>query len=150
MRAKSPKDLWAGLLFIGFGLFFVILARNYRMGNATNMGPGYFPTMVGGLVVGMGLVVVLQSFRVQGEALAKFAIRPVVLVTIALLVFGSVIKVTGLLVALMLLVVIAAFAGHEFKVKETLVLAVVLSVLSALVFVKGLGLSFPLWPMFLE
>ncbi len=54
------------------------------------------------------------------------------------------------MVALTLLVVVSAFAGHEFKLKEVLVLAFALIVLSVLVFVKGLGQPFPLWPSFLS
>ena len=49
MKIKNPKDFWAGLMFSAFGSFFVIAARNYRMGNATSMGPAYFPTVLGGL-----------------------------------------------------------------------------------------------------
>jgi len=48
MRIKSPKDFWAGLMFIGFGLFFMIGADNYELGSAARMGPAYFPTMLGG------------------------------------------------------------------------------------------------------
>jgi hypothetical protein len=51
--------------------------------------------------------------------------------------------------ALVLLVVISGYAGHEFKLKEMLILSAVLIVLSVLVFVKGLSLPFPLWPQFL-
>jgi len=56
IKVKSPKDFWAGLMFIAFGLFFVIGARNYRMGSAARMGPAYFPTMLGGLMAVIGLL----------------------------------------------------------------------------------------------
>ncbi len=52
------------------------------------------------------------------------------------------------MLALALLVGVSAFAGHEFKLIEVLVLSVALIILSVLVFVKGLGLPFPLWPAF--
>ena len=70
--------------------------------------------------------------------------------TVALLLFGYLLKPLGLVAALTLLVVVSAFAGHEFKLKEVLVLAFALIVLSVLVFVKGLGQPFPLWPAFLS
>ena len=63
--------------------------------------------------------------------------------------FGYLLKPIGLVLALALLVVVSAFAGHEFKLREVLLLSVVLIILSVLVFVKGLGLPFPLWPKFL-
>jgi hypothetical protein len=55
-------------------------------------------------------------------------------------------KPLGLVIATGVLVFIAAFGGHEFKWKEVTILYVVLIVFSVLVFVKGLGLPFPLWP----
>ena len=47
MKIKNPKDFLAGLMFIVFGLFFVIGARNYQLGSAARMGPAYFPTLLG-------------------------------------------------------------------------------------------------------
>ena len=52
LRIKAPKDFWAGLMFIGFGGFFMVWAlTHYQMGTAVRMGPAYFPTMLGGLLV---------------------------------------------------------------------------------------------------
>ena len=150
MRVKSPKDFWAGLMFIAVGLFFLIGARNYELGSAARMGPAYFPTMVGGGLAVIGVVVFFQSLVVKGGKVAAFPIRLILLMTVALLLFGYLLKPLGLVAALTLLVVVSAFAGHEFKLKEVLVLASALIVLSVLVFVKGLGQPFPLWPAFLS
>ncbi len=69
MKIKNAKDFWAGVLFIGFGLAFVLIARNYQMGSAVRMGPAYFPTILGGLLAVLGLVIFLRSFvsRMAGE-----------------------------------------------------------------------------------
>ena len=150
MRIKSPKDFWAGLMFIGIGLFFLIGARNYELGSAARMGPAYFPTMVGGLIAVIGVVVFFQSFVGGGGKVAAFPLRLILFMTAALLLFGYLLKPLGLVAALTLLVVVSAFAGHEFKLKEVLILAFALIVLSVLVFVKGLGQPFPLWPAFLS
>ena len=64
MRIKSPKDFWAGLMFIGFGAFIMIWALvHYQMGSAVRMGPAYFPTVLGGLLVFLGLLAVGLSSR---------------------------------------------------------------------------------------
>src|SRR3954464_11645173 len=63
MRIKSPKDFWAGLMFIGFGLFFVAWAwTHYQMGSAVRMGPAYFPTLLGGLMTFLGALVLVGAF----------------------------------------------------------------------------------------
>jgi len=149
MRIKSPKNFWAGLMFIGFGLFFMIGAGNYEMGSAARMGPAYFPTILGGLLAVIGGSVFFQSFVVTDGSVAAMPLRLLFFITAALLLFGYLLKPIGLVPALALLVVFSAFAGHEFKLREALLLALALILLSVLVFVEGLGQPFPLWPKFL-
>ena len=149
MRIKSPKDFWAGLMFIGFGLFFMIGAGNYDLGSAARMGPGYFPTMLGGGLAVIGAVVFFQSLVVSGGKVAAIPLRLLFFITVAVLLFGYLLRPIGLVLSLALLVVVSAFAGHEFRLKEAVLLSIVLILLSVLVFAKGLGQPFPLWPKFL-
>ena len=68
MEIKSPKDFWAGLMFIGFGLFFVIWAyAHYQMGTAVRMGPAYFPILLGGLLTLLGAFVLAESLVVKAD-----------------------------------------------------------------------------------
>ena len=149
MKIKSPKNFWAGLMFISFGLFFLIGARNYQLGSAARMGPAYFPTLVAGAITIIGGIVMFQSFVVKGAKVTMIPLSVIFYITLSLILFGYLLKPLGLVPALVLLVVISAYAGHEFKLKEVLFLSALLIVLSALVFVKGLSLPFPLWPQFL-
>lgn len=75
MKIKNPKDFWAGLMFIAFGLFFVIGARDYQLGSAARMGPAYFPTLLGGLMAMVGGIVFFRSFVLKGEKVAAFPLR---------------------------------------------------------------------------
>ena len=81
MKIKNPKDFWAGLMFIGFGLFFVVVALGtpefvdklwgeklipgYQMGTAVRMGPAYFPVFLGALLAILGLIVFARAFASQ-------------------------------------------------------------------------------------
>ena len=149
MKIKSPQDFWAGLMFIAFGIFFVVVARNYQMGTAVRMGPGYFPTMLGGLMVILGAIVLFTSLTVKGASVPKMSFKPIFFISLALILFGYLLKPLGFILALVLMVFVSAFGGHEFKAKEVSILTVVLIIFSVLVFVKGLTLPFPLWPAFL-
>jgi Tripartite tricarboxylate transporter TctB family len=149
MKVKSPKDFWAGLMFIAFGLFFLLVARNYRMGSAMRMGPAYFPVMLGGLMAVIGGIVLLQSLVVKGEKVPALSFRPLFLVSLSLLLFGYLLQWIGMVLALALLLIISASAGHEFKLREVLILAIVATGFSVLVFVNILRLPYPLWPSFL-
>ena len=149
IKVKSPKDFWAGLMFIAFGLFFLFASRSYKMGSAMHMGPAYFPAVLGGLMAAIGAIVLLQSLVLSGDTVPALFFRPLFLVSLSLLLFGYLIQPIGMVLSLVLLVVISAYAGHEFKLKEVLILAVVATFFSVLVFVNILRLPYPLWPSFL-
>jgi hypothetical protein len=55
----------------------------------------------------------------------------------------------GLILTLPILILIASFAGDEFRLKEVIVNFIVLTVGSWAVFIKGLNLVIPLWPTFI-
>ena len=151
MKIKSPKDFWAGWMFIVSGLFFLVWAvMNYQMGTAVRMGPAYFPAVLGGLLAALGLIVLLGSFAVDGPKVPRFHFRPLLLVSVACVVYGYLMKPLGLIAATAALVYISAYGGHEFKWKEVTILFVVLILFSILVFVKGLTLPFPICPAFMD
>lgn len=149
MKIRSPKDFWAGLMFSAFGLFFIIVAHSYRMGKATSMGPAYFPTLLAGLLFVLGSILFFKSLVVRGESVSAMSLRPLFWIILSLLVFGYIIKPLGMVVALVLLVFISAYGGHEFRPKEVMLLALALIIFSVVVFVKGIGLPFAIWPGFL-
>lgn len=150
MKIKSPKDFWAGLMFIGFGLFFLIASGNYQMGSAVRMGPAYFPSVLGGLMAVLGAIVLLQSLIFDGAKVPKLSFKPIFFISLSLVLFGYLLKPLGFILSLTVLVFVSAFGGHEFRAKEVGILTVVLVICSVLVFVKGLTLPFPLWPEFME
>ena len=150
MRIKSPKDFWAGLMFIGVGLFFIAWAlTHYQMGTSVRMGPAYFPVLLGGLLAFLGALVLFEAFAMEGPKVPRFSFRPLILISVACVAYGYLMKPLGLVGATAALVIVSAYGGHEFKWKEVIILAVALIVFSVLVFVKGLTLPFPLWPAFL-
>ena len=146
MKIKAPKDFWAGLMFIGFGIGFAAVAQNYQMGNAVRMGPAYFPTMLGGLLALLGVAIFVQSLVAAGPKVPAFAFKPLILIIVAIVLFGVALKPLGMVIAAAILVFLGAFGGHEFRWKEVAILYVVLALFSVFVFVKGLGLPFPVWP----
>lgn len=149
MKIKAPKDFWAGLMFIAFGAAFMIGAlMNYQMGTAVRMGPGYFPAVLGGLLAFLGVLVLIESLAMEGPPVPKFHFRPMFFVVLGSLVFAYILKPAGFIVSIVALVIVSALGGHEFKLKEVSILAVVLAVFGVFVFVKGLTLPFPIWPAF--
>ena len=151
MKLKNPKDFWAGVMFTVMGLAFAIIvkASDYPMGSAARMGPGYFPFVLGAILGVLGIAIVIESLATEGGPVGKFAWRPLFWVLGAFVIFGLTAKWLGLAIAILLLVVISAYGGHEFKLKETLISSVILAASSVGVFVYGLKLPFPIWPEFI-
>ena len=152
MQIKNYRDFWAGILFMAFGLAFIVFSREYTMGTAAKMGPAYFPTLLGGLLTLLGAVI---SFLGLGKAEKPVHVDPtgwreVSTILLAVIAFAATLPSLGIIVAIVVLIWIAAPASHEFKVRDTLIATVVLLLLSYLVFVKGLELQFPFMPKFLD
>ena len=148
MHIRNQKDFWAGLMFIAFGAFFGGFGSRYTFGSAAQMGPGYFPTVLGVLMGLLGLVVAIKSFGAGApeEQVAPFDWRTLGLVLGSVVLFGLLLVPLGLVLSLFVLVVISSVASHEFAWRTTLVNAVVLVVMCLGVFVWGLKLQFPIWP----
>jgi hypothetical protein len=139
-----PKDFWSGLIFGGVGLATVFFGRESSMGTATKMGPGYFPTVLGMLLALLGLGLVVRAFITTGDPIPRFAVRPLLFVLGATILFGIVIRGTGIVVSVIALVLISAAASRVVVWRSALALAVGLAGGSAIVFVKLLGLPIPL------
>jgi Tripartite tricarboxylate transporter TctB family len=150
-RVRDPRDFWAGVLFVGAGLFAVVGARRYPFGTTAAMGPGYFPTVLGWVLVGIGVVVSGRSLRPSKPLATVGAIRarPLVLVLAAVIVFGVALPRLGLAVASILLVAVSRTAAAGFRWVEVLVFAAALTAFCAAVFVWGLEMPMTLWPPFL-
>lgn len=150
VKINNPKDFWSGLLFIFCGLLFMLVALNYKVGTAARMGPGYFPAMLGMLLVLIGGIIFFRSLVTKGEQISQISLRPLIFITLSLLFFAYFLRPLGFILALGMMIIISAFAGLKFHFREVLLLCLLLIILSVLVFAKGLGLPFPLWPKFMN
>ena len=146
MRIRSPKDFWSGLFFIAVAAGFIGLSHQYNMGNMHRMGPALFPTLVGLLLAGLGLVIALRAFIIDGPPVPRFHARPILVSLIAIALFGVALQYSGLVAAVAVLVIVGAVASNESRKLETAGLALTLIVFSVAVFVWLLGLPIPLWP----
>jgi putative tricarboxylic transport membrane protein len=147
MRIRSPKDFWAGLIFVAIGGGFVLLAQQYRLGDMHRMGPAMFPTLVGALLAALGLIMALRSLARDGAPMSDFHARPIVVSLLAIVLFGIALQWVGLVAAVAVLVLIGANAARDVRQLDNLALAAGMIVFSVAVFVWLLGLPLPLWPI---
>jgi hypothetical protein len=141
---RNTKDFWTGLIYIFFGSSAVLIARDYGMGTALRMGPGYFPTVLGALLTFIGIVSLVRSFLEAGSPIGGLAFKGLLLVVGSTLVFGLIVRGAGLAIGLPALVIMSAYASVRFRWGPSLVLAAGLTLFCVLVFLKGLGVPLPI------
>ncbi|HEY7942874.1 MAG TPA: tripartite tricarboxylate transporter TctB family protein [Casimicrobiaceae bacterium] len=141
-----PKDFYAGLLFVAFGVLAIVLGLSYPLGTAARMGPGYFPRLLGILLIVLGAALSVRALRGTGPPLPGWKWRPVTIVLLSVVAFGTVLTHAGLVLSTIGLIAVASTASHEYRFRESLISGVVLAALSVGVFVLGLKLQLPIWP----
>jgi hypothetical protein len=149
MKAKLNKntDFLSGLIFIVIGLVALVTAqKNYPIGTSLKMGPGYFPMVLGYIMTAFGLYIMVRGL-IKGEEKIEgvWGIRPVIMVSLGLAVFGLVMDLLGLIPALIVMIFISALGGPEFKFKEVSILAVVMTAVSWVIFIWGLNMPLRLF-----
>ena len=149
MKIKSQKDFWSGLMFVAIGVAFAWGATEYSFGNSARPGPGYFPFGLGVLLALLGGVVLFKALTIEspdGDPIGAFAWRPLAIIIGSVMLFGFLLPRAGMLIALPVLVIGSSMASDEFSWKGSVINAVILTVMSWVVFVKGLSLTIPLLP----
>lgn len=156
---KSEQDFYSGLMFAVVGVAFAVGATNYNIGTGARMGPGYFPLGLGVILAVLGAIIMLKGvIGKSGPKMGKVALRPLLCIIGANVVFGILlaglpslgVPAMGLIVAIYGLTFVASLAaGGKFHLRETLILATILALLSYGAFVKLLNLQFQIWPAFI-
>ena len=110
------------------------------------MGPGYFPRILGILLIVLGGALALRALRLKGNPLPGWKWRPVLVILLSVIVFGIVLTRIGLVLSTVGLIFAASMASREFRPKEALISGILLAALATGVFVYGLKLVIPIWP----
>ena len=141
MNRFLSKDFLSGVMFIAFGLTALYFGSHLALGTSVRMGPGYVPRMLSLILLGLGGLICVVSLVRGGERVEAPKWKPITMVTIGIICFALLLERTGMLPALVVLVLISSLGGEEFKLWEVIVNIIVLAVLSIIVFKVGLGMN---------
>jgi hypothetical protein len=165
---KSPLDLAGGLFLVVLAVIGFAGAFNLPTGTLSGIGSGLLPKTLAVLVAAFGVLLIVHAFLFEGDRLEQWHLRGPLfvlggVVVFALLIRGSTltfgdifgipvlatVKVPGLglIVAGPLAVIISAFADRSTRPVEIVVYAVVITLLSGLLFKEFLNLPIPFDPM---
>ena len=141
---RNNKDFWAGVMLIATGLASILIARDYPLGSTFRMGPGYFPSVLGGILTLFGLSLLIKGLRSSEKITGSWSLRALIMLPLSFVLFGVLMDHAGFVPALAVLIFGSATASSEFKLVEVALLTVVLTALSVGIFIWGLGLPYPL------
>lgn len=146
-KIMAPKSFFAGLIYMLAGSGFFLWSQSYRIGTATRMGPGYFPALLGIVLFCIGVGAVFVGLRSRKpDPIEKISIEPLVLISLAVISFGLLIKPLGLIPATAVCLFFACFRRLLVKPLEVLALFVGISAFNYLVFIYAFGLPIrPFW-----
>jgi Tripartite tricarboxylate transporter TctB family len=140
----KTKDCWGGLMLIAIGTAAIAIARHYPFGTALRMGPGYVPIVLGAILIVFGVSLLGAALRGGEKIAGGWSLRALVLLPLALVLFGLLMEHGGFVPAMLILVFASAAASAEFKLRDALLLSLGLTALSVVLFVWLLGLPYPL------
>jgi len=145
IRIKNPRDFCLGAVYLLAGAFALRLGSDYPMGTAGRMGPGYFPAVIASLLIVFGAVAMVRSLVTTGEVIRIAAVKPLLLITAAIVGFGVLLNILGLVIAMTVLILMSAAASEAFRFEWRATAGVVaLIIFCSVVFVKALGVPMPL------
>jgi len=144
LNIRENRDFWTGMMFIAIGVTSMLVARNYPFGSPRHMGPGFFPSVLGGILTLMGIYITVKSIRGNEKFEGSWSVRALIIIPGVMALSGLVMKHWGFIPAIVLLIMGTASAGRESRFVEVLLLTIGLTIVSALTFIWGLELPFHL------
>lgn len=143
---------------MALGLGTVMQSLEYTIGTASRMGPGYFPLVLGVLLVAFGVLIFVLPDDSQELALLGDApeveeesiswierVRPWIAIVASMLLFIVLGKYGGLVPATFVMILVAALGDKSNSLKSAIFLGIGVTLAAIGMFHYGLQLQFPLF-----
>lgn len=148
LHRVDVKELAFGLFLIALALVAFASTASLSVGVAADMGPGYVPRALAWIILGFGAAFCVTGALKVREPLSEVAWRPLMAILAAIAAFAVLFSTLGLIAACIGCVLVAGTATGPTPWGRLLLFGPLMALFSALLFVKGLGLPFRLWPSF--
>lgn len=147
MQRFLKMDVLAGFMFISFAVWGFVASLELDAGTSVSMGPGYFPRLISGVLLALGIAIAGAGFvSAAAPVVEDWSIRPLLLVSVAALSFALLLQRAGIVVAITVTVIVGSLAGERLRPFDLLLLVGSLIFASIALFVWGIGIPLPIWP----
>lgn len=134
------RDAATGLIFVAIGAWFVVGGWSLDRGTASRMGPGYFPPILSGILIALGILIVARALGARPERIGTIAWRGLFFTLSAPIIFGTTLQGLGLVPSLGLATFCSAMASRRMTFPYALAISAGLVVFCIGVFSYGLDL----------
>jgi hypothetical protein len=139
-RSLNFWEIGAALVVFALGAFMVWEGSHYPFGSLTRMGPGFFPIVLGLVLMGFGAALVVEVRHLQTPA-PDFRLRSFSFIVAGLIAFAFMLDRFGLVPATIALIVLSALADRPVRPRAIAGTAVVVAAMAYFVFLRGFGLQ---------
>jgi hypothetical protein len=145
---ERTRNRLAGGLLVLVGAGVILEASRYTIGNVARMGPGFFPALLGVILVVTGVLIAVT--RGEAEAAEDHAVagppdwRGWLCIILGIVSFIALGDHAGFAPATFACVFISALGDRAASLRSSALLAAVVTVLGTLVFCYGLQLQIPM------
>jgi len=143
-QPSAAQRALSGGVLLAIGLLMLIIGWSYPVGKLTQMGPGFIPRVVGFVICALATAIIFIDVKSSNaDQAGKMHWRGLIFVSAAIIVFGALVDVAGLVPSMFLAVLISMFADDQARPLTVLIYACVATFAGWLLFLVGLELPIP-------
>ncbi|WP_417579015.1 tripartite tricarboxylate transporter TctB family protein [Nitrincola sp.] len=139
LRSLNWLQLVAALLLALTGVFIIWQGSEYPLGSLRRMGPGFYPVIIGSVLVLFSALLTLEVAREEPEKNVWIP-RPILMISSGFICFGALLESAGLVPAILAMVILTSLAEKPVRPLSTALTAISLSILGVVVFIYGLNI----------
>jgi hypothetical protein len=144
----NKNDVAAGAFFIAVGLIYGGIAwTSLPLGRALNMGPGYFPLVLSGLLAVLGAATLIRGLRI-GSGDSRFGVVPwraVGMLSLATVIFATLLPELGLFPCVFATAMTASLASSQVGMRSAALASLVIAAFCVAVFTYAIALPIPVF-----
>lgn len=144
MPIRFNTDVAAGMLFILIGSIALYATGSLPFGTLRRIGPGGFPAIISTLLILFGLITTIHGFlKIHELAIPKFHPKNVIIICLALVLFGLSLRGGGLFLAVFLCITVSSLAVKPFQLIFTIIYGLLAALFCCVAFITLLGMQAP-------
>lgn len=143
---RAIQDIVGGLFLMLIAALALFLSWHLPIAGTSGLNSGSAPRFTALALLVLGAIIAAGGFFREGEGFGRIAWRGIACILGGVSFFAFAIQSLGLILTGVPLMLIAALASPDFRLKEALVFAVLMTLFCVVLFRYGLAQAIPIWP----